>query len=348
MGHCTRNRTTDGESVFLFRSRLTQEFFDGLGVLIEFDHVVHDRADLVTVECLKITNEVAFLRQFDFRLLVQSAMNRIIGPLKQTVLAIDGEFVALFLLNGETNVAQSFGFKNRADSDVIFALNFVSRHEILTQFKCAPASFGQTGSQIGTDQRSITEFQLVSHRSIDDVDAKMFFPSCFHAGFGKSLNDQRHCIDVVRNGFQPLVVLVVKLRRWGQHFDGASQRSGWIQHASTWLIFVERAIRVLGIPTIGVVFVEDFFELREILFLIGDKDWAVNHIVAKTFADFAFTTATDGTWLMTEHAFANRSNQSPRWRCWMLFQSDFVTAGSDVNVLRRKLQFVSATVSGSP
>jgi len=87
---------------------LLQEFLDWLGVLIKLDHIVHDSADLVPIECLEIADEVAFLRQFNFRLLVQATMDGIIGTLKQTVLAVDGEFVAVLFLDGEANIAETF------------------------------------------------------------------------------------------------------------------------------------------------------------------------------------------------------------------------------------------------
>ena len=79
----------------IVRAALLHEFANEplhrLGVLAELDHVLQHLLRGLEIERFVIGEEISRAREIQLRLLVVAAMNRVVGPLEQSVLAILGE-----------------------------------------------------------------------------------------------------------------------------------------------------------------------------------------------------------------------------------------------------------------
>ncbi len=71
-----------------------QQLFHWAGEFVELDGIANDVASLLAGERFEVTDEVARRGQVGFGLFIQSAMNGIVGTLKQAVFAVFNELVA--------------------------------------------------------------------------------------------------------------------------------------------------------------------------------------------------------------------------------------------------------------
>lgn len=140
-------------------------------------------------------------------------------------------------------------------------------------------------------------------------------------------NDKHDRVDMIRNLFQPFVVCVSVVARWGQQLNDAAERSGTLEDLASCLLHIIRLHTSSGVPAIGIIAIEDLLNQIQIIFGIGYKDWAVQEIVSNRLADFTFATTAHSTGFVTKNTFEQCSDESPRWCRGVLLQPYFVAGG---------------------
>ncbi len=141
---------------------------------------------------------------------------------------------------------------------------------------------------------------------------------------------------MLRNALQPSVVVVVVFRARGQQLDDATERTVGVEDFAAGTLAVVGASGVGIRPARSVVFREDVIDELEINLVVFDEDRSIQHVVAKTLADFALAAAADRAGFVAENAFADRADQTPAWSGGVFFELDFVTTRSDVNLIGRE------------
>jgi hypothetical protein len=177
-------------------------------------HVLGDVAHVVGLEGLKVGAEEPRIGHVLFGLSIHAGVNRVVGPLKQAKLAIVADLEAgvpvVLLRQAEELVARH----DHRSGDVVLHLHFVGRQKILAQLVRPPSAARiEAHAQIASDQLAPVVFELVAVHAVDHVDAEMVAPIVAPLLAVEALDDEHDRAHVVRNGFEPRVVLGRKIGR---------------------------------------------------------------------------------------------------------------------------------------
>ena len=177
------------------------ELLHRLGELVEAQRVLDHVPRVRGRERLVVGKEILRLDEIVFRLLVVAAMNRVVGPLEQTLFAVLHEFQRQIFVRAFRQIFQRAGRNDRGRRDVVFHLHFHRRMKILAQAERAPrAVVVKADAQIRRHELAVVAFQFVAGRAVDDVHAEMVAPVAVPLRLVIALHDEDEFLDVLRHG----------------------------------------------------------------------------------------------------------------------------------------------------
>ena len=223
-------------------------------------------------------------------LLVIPAVDCVIRTLEKPVFAVVHEFH-----RGQLRclvVEEPLELRPRDQSrsgDVVLHLDFQRRIEILAQSEGAPRIMRvEADAQIGGHQFAGPETQFVGRQTVDRVDTEVLPPMLAPRRAVEPLEDENQLFDVLRNAFEPRVVIRRESGRRGQQLDDRTQRTARAEQFAT----VRPVARRIGIA-VGVIVAQQLVDAVEIRLEVRHENRSLQDGVGDRFGDFRFAAARD-------------------------------------------------------
>src|SRR5271156_1543396 len=306
--------------------KVFKELLHRLGEAVEFNHVIHQNADLRTGERLVVREKRAGAGDIGFGLAVNTGNDGVVGPLKQKSLAISDELDAfVFVLAVE--IVEAGPRKNDGGGDVVFDLDFLRGTEIGAELVDAPGAVAVVAhAKVIADERLVVELELVAEETVNTVNREVLAPIVAPFGPVVALDGEQELANGLRQTAHPFVVRVGVLGRFGEQADDRAHGSVRSKDGTAGE-FVGGA-RFVDQRKVAL---EDFGDLFHVLAGVADVDRAVQQGVGDGFRDFGFSSAGNGAGLVAQNAARARADQPPGGAGGLLFQVDAEARGHDVN-----------------
>ncbi len=243
-----------------------RQLLHGRAEQFETDGVFHQFLRIRRGQRLEIGNEIVRPGQIRLSLQIEAAMDRIVRPLEQAQLAVGRQLDAgVGIVRVE--MGQPGSGHRDGGRDVVFGLDFACADEILAQLVHAPRTVRlDPDAQKTRHQPPPVVLELVPGIAVHHVDREMLAPVSAPLRAVKTLDHEHQRADVLRNAFQPLVVVLGVFALGGrQQLDHRAQRPFLAQQraAVAGLRGLRKRLRIIP--------VENLLHLRQIVMQIAAR-----------------------------------------------------------------------------